>query len=230
MKLILEKLFNISFFSILVLLSVNLFSCSDSAPQIASCSSSVVFTWSNETDKPEMSFSAFVETSSDVHRVENFSVESRANNFKWLIDNPLIFSNTRTSWACGLNLSASSLHKIPSGVYDVEYTDAENRNVHSIMNVNFPEELSEKKLSEAEDFLSPVAKCQIALYDTQDVLMYFGLRKDAWKTDELIFAMNQDCAKFRVVYSAPDESYVCYFPFVTKENLKESSSQTESEN
>ena len=214
------------FFSLFV--QVFFSGCSDSSPEIARCSATVVFSYNDESSLPDVKFQAYISALSDVRRLESFSVENRGNKFKWIVENPYIFSDSNNSWACALNLCNNKNQKIPLGIYDVVYNDAQGQSVSSVLNVFYPEELYKKTFPEAENFIKDNTLKQIAVYTESGMLLYYGVFKEAWKSDEIIFKNFKDSQKYRICYSAFDESYLVMSKYFYKNSESQNSSEIKS--
>lgn len=205
------------FFLFLAIVSGSFFSCSDSTPSLANCTSTVIFSYKDDSSLPDVKLSAYVETISEVRRVDFFSVENRASKIKWVVENPYIFTDLKNNWASGINLLTNEGETIPTGVYDVLYQDAQGQQVSGLLNVYYPQELYEKNFLEAESFLKDLTVKNIVFYDKNDVLVSFVAFNSSWANDDEIFSSNaSDAQKYRICYSSKEGSYIVLSKYVEK--------------
>ena len=204
---------------IFILFLATILGCSDSVPDVVSSKSSVIFTYDDYESKPNVRLAVFLEVSSDPRRVETISISSIKDNMKWLCEEPVVFSESNKKMVGYTNFVTPNDVKIPTGSYKVVYTDAQGRFIESFTYVSYPEDLMESNVSESEEFLGLRKKEYIAIYNSNDEILYFGDRKKHWTEDSIIFAGNKDYVKFRRCINMIDDSVICLFPFVTKESI-----------
>ena len=211
---------NFYLFNILLFLCfIFIVGCSDSVPDVVSSKSSVIFTYDNYESKPNVRLATFVEVSSDPRRVETISISSIKDNMKWLCEEPVVFSESNKKMVGYTNFVTPNDVKIPSGSYKIVYTDAQGRFTESFTYVSYPEDLMEVNATKAEEFLGIRKKEYIAIYNSNDEVVYFGDRKKHWSEDSMIFVGNKDYVKFRRCINMIDDSVICLLPFVTKESI-----------
>lgn len=211
---------NFYLFNILLFLCfIFIVGCSDSVPDVVSSKSSVIFTYDNYESKPNVRLATFVEVSSDPRRVETISISSIKDNMKWLCEEPVVFSESNKKMVGYTNFVTPNDVKIPSGSYKIVYTDAQGRFIESFTYVSYPEDLMEVNATKAEEFLGIRKKEYIAIYNSNDEVVYFGDRKKHWSDDSMVFVGNKDYVKFRRCINMIDDSVICLLPFVTKESI-----------
>lgn len=193
-----------------------LFGCSNSTPNVSNCSSTVIFSYSDDESLPDVKFSAFVGSISDVRRVDYLTFKNRSSNFEWIVDNPYIFADSNNSWACGLNLKHNKNQKIPLGIYDVVFQDAQGNKADDILNVFYPEELYNKNFKNAVEILEKQTLKKIAIYDKDNNLLYYGFYKNNWNDDKSIFGNIEHSFKYRICYQATDNSYLVLSKYIEK--------------
>ena len=116
----------LSFFCTLIfsLLSVMLFSCSDSTPQVSTVQSTVVFDFADEKSSPSLRLSIFAETQGDVHRAGEIRLYHEESGMEWLCRSPQkIAGNDKKSWAGHRNFVSPGEASVPQGRYTLYYDD-----------------------------------------------------------------------------------------------------------
>ena len=63
-------------------ISINLVSCSNTAPAIVNCEAKVVFDFENEKDTPKQKMNLFLKMTSDVRRTETINVNHNSSGLK----------------------------------------------------------------------------------------------------------------------------------------------------
>lgn len=200
------------------LVFINFVSCTASSePELLSSRGIVVFDYPQMDSYPSVKLGAFVETVSDVHRVEMFSIKSRKNNYQWYCYDPLIFGEDKRQWAGYTGFVCPAGDKIPNGFYDFIYEDAEGQQKTSSFSVNYDEELLSKKGTEAENFVKEYCREKIVIYSKQNTIIYYGDKKPSWKDDGAIFRNYNEASNFQRVYTLNGDSVMIVMPPVYKQ-------------
>ena len=211
----------ISIFQFLLLLfvSFSLISCENSKTEILSVTSSVVFDFREDSSLAVPRLSVFVETGSDARRVDFISVTCKKNNYTWIDTSPELISSNSTQWAGSSNLALSNNDAIPFGLYDLKYSDAEGREVQTVFSV-FDTEMYKNVLStKIKTLLTEDYNEKIAIYDSSDILLYYGEKNSSWKTDEDVFSLNSKAAYYRTCYEIFSGGVIFLLPPVNKKNF-----------
>ena len=211
----------ISIFQFLLLLFVSFFliSCENSEPEILSVTSSVVFDFKDDSSFAVPRLSVFVETGSDARRVDFISVTCKKNNYTWIDTSPELISSNSTQWAGSSNLALANNDAIPFGLYDLKYSDAEGREVQTVFSV-FDTEMYKNVLStKIKTLLTEDYNEKIAIYDSSDILLYYGEKNSSWKTDEDVFSLNSKAAYYRTCYEIFSGGVIFLLPPVNKKNF-----------
>lgn len=206
-------------FLIIFCVSFFLFSCENSEPEVLSVTSSVVLDFENETSFAKPRLCVFVETASDARRVEFISVTCRKNNYTWIDTAPEVIGSNSQQWAGSSNLVAANDENIPFGLYDLKYSDSEGREVQTVFSVLDTESYTKVVSSKIKSLLPEGFNEKIALYDSSNVLLYYGEKKDSWKSDKEVFTLNSKTEYYRICYEAFSGGIVCLLPPVYKENF-----------
>lgn len=225
------KHFYIIFFLILFAFFLCFVSCSDSEPKIDNVASLVVFNYETAESFPKTRLSVFAETSSDAHRVEKIKIFNKNSTYEWTATEPVLIADKDRQWAGYTNFVVPSVsmaktdggfesQNIPTGYYEFTYTDAQENETVSTFSIYYPEKLLSSKASEVYDILEKSYTEQIAIFDKNDIMLYFGMRQDAWNNDENIFSAFGNSAYYRVCLISRNSSAICLLPKVGKMDEK----------
>ncbi len=203
------------------ILSVPLVSCSDSEPKLVSAAGYVIFDYADEDSFPTQRFAVFLEASSDVHRAASISVTSRENSYQWNCHEPTVFSSDSRMWA-GFSYFVSPLGTaVPKGLYDVRYVYSGERFYDSVLSLDYKSDIMTCKAGGLEKLLGN-CKEEIAVYDENNVLVYFGEIDSSWKTPKKIFSTFRNSASYRKCIVDSSSNSICILPPVYKDASKNS--------
>ena len=187
-------------------------SCSDSDIRITGLISTVVLDYSDWKSSPSSRLSLFVETSLDERTVNEIRAVHNQSGLEWHCKNPRIISASKNSvWAGYTNFVAASGSTIPQGNYTLYYEDLTGDECQNIFSVSYPVELLE---TSAVDFknLRIDREENIALYDADGLLLYYGERKESWRSNSDIKSEYGVAEKMRVCYRLYSGNTVCMMP------------------
>lgn len=203
------------------ILFVPLVSCSDSEPRLVSASGYVIFDYADNESFPTQRFAVFLEASSDVRRVSSISVTSRENSYQWNCREPTVFSSDSRMWA-GYSFFVSPVgSSVPRGVYDVRYVDSREKFYDSVLRLDYRTDIMTCKACDIEKLLDDYKK-EIAVYDGNNVLVYFGEIDSSWKTPKKIFSTFRNSASYRKCIVDSSSNSICILPPVYKDASKNS--------
>ncbi len=211
------KHFIIFIFSAILLFLV---SCADTDPSIASVSGYLIFDYENETEKPFVKLAAFIETESDVHRVERISLKCLENNYSWTCSDPLIFSNESKQWAGFTEFYLPQDENFKTGLYEMEYNDAQEKTVSSSFSLSYPQENLVRQLSEITEEIKADSREEICIYDSSGTILFYGMPRASWKQDSNIFAAIKNSAYYRISYVSNKDAVIYMLPAVYKNPQK----------
>ena len=60
---------------------------------------------------------------------------------------------------------------------------------------------------------------RIAVYDKEDVLIYFDVRKAEWKTDDDVWYDMENALRMRLCFLNADASVLCFMPFIDRSEI-----------
>lgn len=190
--------------------------CSDSEPDVVSAKGYVVFDFQDEKSLPSVRLAAFAEVSSEVRRVDSIRIKNSASGFEWNCLSPAVFSNDKKQWSGYSDFFSPDGMKIPLGIYNFFYIDAQGNEVSSVFLINYNENLADSTAEKSLQILQDNAVEQYALYSEKNMLLYFGAKKQGWTDDSKIFGFDKKSSYYRKIYIGTKDSSVCIMPPVYK--------------
>ncbi len=214
-----------NFFSALFVLSIAFFSfvfcaCSDEPVKVSFTQAYLILDWENEEDFPVERLSVFLNLSTDVRRVDYFTVKN--SEYTWNVESPIMFEAGDRQWIGSSSLSPPSALNaepgiFPNGSYSVQCVDAAGRDSSSSFFLNYNMALLETKAGDVESILASAAK-RISVYSESNELLYFDTQKDEWRDDKDIFANIKDSYYYRKSYVSGN--LFCFMPKIYKDGEK----------
>jgi len=199
--------------------SLLFFSCSLSAPDVKGVKAAAVFEYADEDSDPRMRLAVFAEAGSDVRRAESIRIASKETGWEWKADDVEIFSSDTKQWAGYTNFVSPGSGAIPQGAYTFFYTDALGDDAESSFSVFYPASLARTRSGEAKAALGKAVRERIAVYDKEDVLIYFDVRKPEWKTDDDVWHDMENAFRMRLCFLNADKSVLCFMPFIDRSEI-----------
>jgi len=205
----------------LLLLSILFFSCSQNLPELNSVTGSVVFDFEDQEAEPEMRLGVYVDVSSDAHRADLIKIYCLQNDFEWECNKPEKIASGKKQYAGYSNFVMPGKDIFPQGKYTVYYYDANGNEESAVMNISYSAEILQKNASSTEEFLkSQNANENLAVYDKESVLIFFGKKSDEHKELENIWRMYPAADFIRIVWTRNNGKEICIFPAVYKDGKK----------
>ena len=186
-------------------------SCADAAPELVSVTGTMVFDYEDSDSLPSARLAVFVQTSTEVQRVDSLLAVSRDDGYNWRIDSPQQFKSGDRQWACYTNLQSAENVRFPKGVYDFQYVDAAGEEAWTSFVVSYPDELFETKSGDIKSVLSSLSD-SVALYDKSNMLIYFGKNKSNWNSNANIIREYPAAVTIRHCLSNSGNRVVCLLP------------------
>ena len=199
--------------------SLLFFSCSSSAPDVKAVRAVSVFDYADGDSYPRMHLAVFSEAGSDVRRAESIRIVSKETGWEWKADGVEIFSSDAKQWAGYTNFVSSGDRSIPQGAYTFFFTDALGHDAESSFSVFYPASLARTRSGEAKAALGKAVRERIAVYDKEDVLIYFDARKAEWKTDDDVWHDMENAFRMRLCFLNADKSVLCFMPFIDRSEI-----------
>lgn len=199
-------------------LSVFVFSCANTEPQIVSPEVKLVYNFEDENKTAQQKLNVFLKMKSDVRRVETIKIKHNGTGYRWVITNPLISQSEGYYFAGYTNLEGVSAEEgIPEGSYTITYMDAAGREDFSEFELEKDLELKGLKV---KDFLKVLKfkepEIFVGIYSEQNNLLYYGNAKADWKITkeysgiaaDKIFLYKKDATSFRVFYKLKNQVFI----------------------
>ena len=201
------------------------FSCALSPPDVRSVRAASVFEYTDDVSYPRMRLAVFTEATSDVRRVESIRIVSNETGWEWKAVGVDIFESDAKMWAGYTNFVSPGDRAIPQGAYTLFYTDALGHDAESSFSVFYPASLLRTRAGVAKEKLGTGVSERIAVYDVEDVLIYFDARKSEWKSDDDVWREMENASRMRLCFSNADASVLCFMPFIDRPEISPASGE-----
>lgn len=220
----------LSFISLLFAAFIGLFiSCSQNTPEVYSTDYSVVFDYSDETTAPSARLTVFVSSGSDVRRYQRIKIKSLENGYCWDTQNITKLEADDIQWAGCTNLVMPENEKLPVGIYEITYYNADEKEVSFTLDVKYDIDIYELLLPDLEAFMRKKHGIErIAVYDKEHILIYFGDRTEEFKTTRDIWNRYSNAATYQIIWYLQNGNIICIAP--EKPVTPESNTETQSNN
>ncbi len=208
-----RKVFTHSFYFFLasIFFCLTFISCSDTEPEVDDAEVFLVLDYSSTP--PVSRLAVFVEVESDVRLASGITVQNEETGFKWTCENPIRFDGKdKKSWAGSTSLSVPLGMSIPCGKYTLTYTDFAEREAEVEFYLDYPSELLEASSLSFPDILDSSAVKNIALYNSDSSLLYFGEEKEEWVDSSSILSDFKSAKTLRVCYTIKESSVISLMP------------------
>ncbi len=215
---------------ILILLSLFYFSgCSDIAPQLLFTDVKVVFDYQTEDSEPLMHLSVFVQPDATVRKLDKVVIMNEETDYEWQVDNPEVFTNKKKEWAGYADLEPCDSEVIPTGKYLLKYIDLNGSTSESDFDISYDSKFLSSKSSDIENLLGTGLIKKIAIYDKDNILLYYDEYKEEWiGNDEEIWKDYSTAESYRTYFISNDEKIICLLPAVYRTDVPSTSAdQTE---
>ena len=199
--------------SVLILSCVSLFSCAMEEAEVSAASGSLILDYENEESFPDSRLAVFIQPKNSVQRTDSFSAENISSGYVWNVSFPSLFETDTRQFAYCANLKAPDGESIPKGGYKIIYNDAAGASAEFSFEIEYDDSLLEKKSSEVAALISEKIE-NLAVYDENDELIYFGKRKSGWTSNAAILSEYKIASYTRVCYSTSSNSVICFMPAV----------------
>jgi hypothetical protein len=141
----------------------------------------------------------FVHPDTDVSLVSEIILTHAQSGYSWSITEPVILKDAQASWA-----GSAHIVNVPAvfaqGDYYVRYIDAAERESGMQLALVYPPQLIESTAANALENVPMSSVRQVALYDTQDRLIYYGERGRHWTTGKSVIADYPAARSYRDCY------------------------------
>ncbi len=188
-------------------------SCSQNTPELTTTDYSVIFDYENAEALPEARLSIFAASASDVRRYERIRINSLETGFCWEVDNLTRLENEDLQWAGYTNLVAPENEKLPTGLYEITYFNADEKECTVNLEVNYDIGIYDVLLTGLAEYMAEKKGIEkIAVYDKAHILIYYGDRTEELKTTRDIWNKYRDAEYYQVIWYSIDGTVICIEP------------------
>ncbi|MGN0728456.1 hypothetical protein [Treponema sp.] len=159
-----------------------------------------------------MRLSVFVNTEQDAELAHKIRIMNLNSGLEWNCTDPVKFEDKNgLNWAGCASISSAEKTELPAGAYVLIYTDKSENESEISFSVEYPEEFLELT---SVDFPVPFDSLErkIAVYSSDDVLLYYGTEKKDWTDRSAVLMDYKNAAFVRVCYCLNNDSVVCLMP------------------
>lgn len=208
------KSFNKILFTITVLALLFISaSCSQNTPDLNNASYSVIFDFPNSEANPNARLSIFVESESDVRRYDTIKVVSQDEQYIWNIEDIKTLKLDDLQFAGATNLVVPENEIIPCGTYFVTCINADEKEAELQLTVNYDEQIYELKEDEVADYMKKNnGSRKIAIYDKENVMIYFGIRTTDLQTTRDIWNYYRNAEYYQDIWCISGNRVICILP------------------
>ena len=194
----------------IVIVGFMAFSCSDFSPAIVSVVPTVVFDYSDSDSNPKTHLSLFVALQKDAQRSEKLVVRKNGSDMEWTDFHPIIFKNGGKNYVCAKNIFPYYRNRIEPGDYSLTFSDAAGNEISSNFSVSFENALLKTKQNDVKSLLGDFDE-NLAIYEEDGTLIFFGKRKNSWKKNADILSKYKTAFEKRLCYSKQNNSVLVMF-------------------
>lgn len=208
------------FLAFLSVILVSLFvfvSCDSSTPKVQNVSSSVVFDYADEESFPDVYLSVFASPDCEISRIESIRFVHEETNLEWKCETLERFDGKgKKSWVGYTHFLPLQGSKFPIGRYNFYISDMAGTEEKSLFFVNYPNNLFESRAKDFPGVLKLPNMTKIALYNQEDVVIYYGDMQKEWKKSlNQIKDSYSGAVSYRLVYYINNGNILCLMPALT---------------
>ena len=203
-----------SYLSLIFAASLILFmSCSQNLPELNSSDYSVIFDYTDEESFPKARLSVFATSESDVRRYQRIQITSLETGYSWDTDVIARLEDEEIQWAGCTNLVAPENEKLPVGLYEVVYYNADEKEYKLTLEVKYDLELYNLLLPSLPEFMEQNRGIEkIAVYDSDHILIYFGERTEEFRTTRDIWNKYREASSYQIIWYYSNGNVICITP------------------
>ena len=195
-------------------------SCSDDPINFSYVQPYFVLDWEDAEALPKQRLSVFINFSSNVRRLDSFSVKN--SNYLWNVEAPVLLQAGDRQWAGSVHLEPpvflnGEAGSFSSGLYEVECVDAAGKSSTGNFSLGYNAALLESKAGDVEKILSGPMK-RVAVYSESSELLYFDVEKPERLSDESVFKSVKNSSFLRRTLTAGN--VICFMPKIYKDGEK----------
>ena len=178
--------FSKSFFLILCCFFCIFTSCNQNETEILSTTGTLIFEYDENSTIPKTRLSVFVNTKNEAVRSQKIEVKGPKDNLKWILEDLVFIKSNNRQWAGYPKLFMNENSNFSGGRYVVKLTDLQDTEAESAFILTFNEELLLCPKEEIFDKVNGKLNKNIVLYDKDENLIYYGAKRNTWRTSKNI--------------------------------------------
>ena len=187
--------------------------CQQVVPELSQSSYSVIFDYDKENAKPESRLCIFLESESDVRRYDSVKIISKETGYIWNIDEIARIKADGRQWAGNTNSVVPENEKIPNGLYEITFYNADEKNTTVSMNVSYDTAVYELKLEKVEEYMANHnATNKIVIYDEDGAILYFGEKTEETATVRDIWNNYINAKTYQDIWCTNNDVIICIMP------------------
>ena len=188
-------------------------SCSQNAADIKASEMSVIFEYHDEESLPSARLCLFIESESDTRRSDQLLLSSPKDGFEWSSKELIHIKSGDRSWSGYTNFVMQSAQHFLCDSYNLILRNADEDEAVQSLDFSYDEDFYEIKALEAEEKMKEAeAVKKIAIYDENDILLYYDVQNDNLNSARKMWNMFSNASYYNVVWQAKDKSVLCIMP------------------
>ena len=188
-------------------------SCSQNLPEVTSSEYSIIFDYTDDETPPEARLTVFSSSSSDVRRYQRIMVTSLETGWEWDTDVISKLAAEDTQWAGCTNLIAPEDETLPTGIYEITYYNADEKEYTLTLDVQYNLDFYDVLLPALPEFMAAQNGIEkIAVYDKEHILIYFGDRTSEFRTTRDIWNKYRDAETYQIIWYTISGNVICITP------------------
>lgn len=209
----LKKIVSISvYFFLLIQIFVSA-GCSQVTPELTEANYSVIFEYADNETFPDSRLSLFMESNTDISRYERIKITAMENSFIWDFTDFSKIESSEHKWAGSTNLVVPEDEIIPSGMYEVKYFNADEKETTVYVTISYDTSIYDLTAEElVEKMQSDGASKKIAIYDESDVLLYYGEKYSEYETARGIWNSYRQASYYYDIWCTAGNYVICIMP------------------
>lgn len=178
----------------------------------------VIVEYEKEDSLPVGRFSVFAGISSDIRYARSISVVHEESGLEWNCSEPFTFTSSDSKkWVGSTRFQLPEGFSVPEGNYTMTYEDKGENEVKVPFDLSSSDEYMSYKASEYPGVLKNYKK-RIVLYSNSGDLLFYGEKKNSWKSNQDIFAEYSNACTSRECYLIEGGRVLILLPSVDLEN------------
>lgn len=188
-------------------------SCTQVTPELTQSDYSVIFDYEDDETPPKVRFSLFMCSDSDVRRYERIKVRALETGYVWDTNSIAIVESDGMQWAGCTNIVAPENEMLPSGTYEITYYNADEKECSVKLEIKYDMDFYDVVFSALPEVMKEKHGIEkIAIYDKEHILIYFGDRKEEFRTTRGIWNVYREAETYQIIWCTRDNSVLCIGP------------------